>query len=291
MRFFSILILSLLLFNFSISAQNNNKPIRLVIDAGHGGKDSGKPSECRTCKHEKDINLSIALQLGDYIIKNIPNVRIFYSRTSDVYLKLSERSNFANHLKADYLISIHCNSNPKPWVSGTKSHIHENKNNKSYQFAKTIQNEFKNNGRFNRGVMSTYDRNQSFYILRKANMPAVLVEVGFLSNEYEEHYLNSSYGQDNIAKSIYTAFYKYINPYQKNNSSIYKVQIMASNIPIPLDSTRFRNLNMKVEEYKGMGSYGYKYRVGNVHNKNEANKIAKEVKILGFSGAFVVKMR
>jgi len=92
----------------------------IVIDAGHGGKDSGALGK----KHqEKDITLKIALLLGGYIDKNLPDVRVVYTRTSDKFLELHERAALANAKKADLFISIHCNSllkrNPAIWGSET----------------------------------------------------------------------------------------------------------------------------------------------------------------------------
>ena len=94
---------------------------RVVLDAGHGGKDPG--SVGRICK-EKDIALKITLKVGALIKKYIPDVEVYYTRSKDVFVELHERADFANKKKADLFISIHCNSLPsRPDVWGTETYV------------------------------------------------------------------------------------------------------------------------------------------------------------------------
>ncbi|MBI9053142.1 MAG: N-acetylmuramoyl-L-alanine amidase [Bacteroidales bacterium] len=91
----------------------------VVIDAGHGGKDGG--AHGRKVK-EKDIALAIALKLGTYIEENIPDVKVIYTRTTDVFVPLSERANIANRNNADLFISIHLNGNKDSRAYGTETY-------------------------------------------------------------------------------------------------------------------------------------------------------------------------
>ncbi|RUA33490.1 MAG: N-acetylmuramoyl-L-alanine amidase [Bacteroidetes bacterium] len=93
------------------SFTNLNKPSykvdKVVIDAGHGGKDSGTRG---VMSKEKDIALEIALELGDIIKEYLPDVEVIYTRTDDKFIELDERSNIANKNGADLFVSIHCNA-------------------------------------------------------------------------------------------------------------------------------------------------------------------------------------
>ena len=79
----------------------------LVIDPGHGGKDAGAPGKM---SYEKDINLKVALAFGRYVEKNCADVKVLYTRKTDVFVELIDRANFANKNKADLFISIHTNA-------------------------------------------------------------------------------------------------------------------------------------------------------------------------------------
>ena len=114
------LILFLFVFVFSnsfINAQVNTTKIKtIVIDPGHGGKDSGTMGTKRFKVYEKHVALAVSLKLGMYISENFPEVEVIYTRDSDVFLELNERTEIANKSNADLFISIHCDgfTNPKP---------------------------------------------------------------------------------------------------------------------------------------------------------------------------------
>jgi N-acetylmuramoyl-L-alanine amidase len=92
----------------------------VVIDAGHGGHDEG--THGRLLK-EKDLALSIALKVGSYIEKNIPGVKVIYTRKDDRYIALDERAAIANKNKADLFICIHANANPNTKAFGTETFV------------------------------------------------------------------------------------------------------------------------------------------------------------------------
>ncbi len=96
------------------------KKFTLVIDAGHGGKDAGAPGKY---SYEKNINLKVALAFGRYVERNCPDVRVIYTRKTDVFIPLKERAAIANRNKADVFISIHTNSvaSKKP-ISGLETY-------------------------------------------------------------------------------------------------------------------------------------------------------------------------
>ena len=102
---------------FADDKKKKNSKIRtIVIDPGHGGKDSGTMGTKRYTQYEKHIALDISLKLGNYIKEDFPDIEIIYTRKTDVFLELWERTELANEKNADLFISVHCDgfTNPNP---------------------------------------------------------------------------------------------------------------------------------------------------------------------------------
>lgn len=96
---------------------------RVVIDAGHGGKDPGNLGTGRYKVTEKTIALNVALKVGDYIKGAFPDVEVYYTRDDDTFLPLHERTKFANTRNADLFISIHCDAFTKESAKGTGTYV------------------------------------------------------------------------------------------------------------------------------------------------------------------------
>ena len=131
LQYFIVLLSTMFAFSsfkfIKIKAPNEIKII--VIDAGHGGKDPG----CLGAVYkEKDVALAVALKFGKYIEENFKDIRVIYTRTSDVFVDLEDRAQIANKAKADLFISIHCNA------AGTAVMVTDRKTGK--KFAKTFVN-------------------------------------------------------------------------------------------------------------------------------------------------------
>ncbi|HAP68491.1 MAG TPA: hypothetical protein DCR04_01980 [Flavobacteriales bacterium] len=104
----------------------------IVIDAGHGGKDPGNLGTGRYKTREKDIALDVALRVGGYIEKQFPEIKVIYTRSTDVFIGLDGRTEVANDAKADLFISIHCNAFTNPESNGVETFVlglHRNKEN------------------------------------------------------------------------------------------------------------------------------------------------------------------
>ena len=117
----SIFLLSFMTFPFSLCSQDSkadNIIKKIVIDAGHGGKDPGTMGTKRYNKYEKHVALAVSLKLGDYISTSFPETEVIYTRKSDVFLALNERTELANNAEADLFISIHCDGFTNSKASG-----------------------------------------------------------------------------------------------------------------------------------------------------------------------------
>ena len=114
-----------LIYSFDVLyAQNSNLGIKtIVIDPGHGGKDPGTLGTGRYKFSEKDIVLEVSLLLGNYIKKAFPDVKVIYTRDTDNFVKLSQRTRIANEAKADLFLSIHCDAFKDKRVDGSTTYV------------------------------------------------------------------------------------------------------------------------------------------------------------------------
>ena len=149
---------------------------RLVIDLGHGGHDSGAIGPNKT--HEADVVLAIGKELNE-LLKGY-ELETKFTRLSNVYLSLIERSKIANDFKADYFLSIHINSATDNSVRGIEVWQYSNKNDKLNKFSKNLCEDVAKifNVR-NRGVKLS----QKLSVLKNTDMPAALIEVDFIAEK------------------------------------------------------------------------------------------------------------
>ncbi|WP_227766255.1 N-acetylmuramoyl-L-alanine amidase [Zhaonella formicivorans] len=151
---------------------------KVGIDPGHGGKDSGAVGKILNV-FEKDITLKVAQLLNNILVDN--GFTTFLSRKEDVYLSLRERADFFNKARVDLIISIHVNSSASPEPNYISTHILSS-GGSAEKFAIAIQKELVATMKWPDGGV----RENNFYILRETEAPAVLVELGFISNEEQE---------------------------------------------------------------------------------------------------------
>lgn len=167
--------------------------MKIFIDPGHGGANPGAVSS--NGLREADVNLDVAFRLGRLL--KARGYDILYSRTEDVTVGLKERADLANEWGADYFVSIHCNSNVNPVYTGTSTYYYR-EGSTSSRFAQTVNNalvamiETKN-----LGIMQA-----NFAVLRLTRMPAILVELAFISNPYEASLLATPSFRENCAVGI-----------------------------------------------------------------------------------------
>lgn len=217
----------------SLVEQLGLKVKTIMIDAGHGGKD---PGAVAFGLKEKDINLRTALFLGELLTKQ--GFRVLYTRTKDVFVPLEERTAMANAQKADLFLSVHANAHPNPKIKGfevyslnlakskdavrvaarenavSSKHISDlqliltdlmlnSKITESRELATKIHT------RTIQGVRRTHPsladngvREAPFYVLMGAKMPAVLVELGYLTNREESRMLNTKSYLETLARNL-----------------------------------------------------------------------------------------
>ena len=338
-----------------------NKRFTLVIDPGHGGHDAGALG---AISKEKNINLAVALRFGKYVEQNLPEVRVIYTRKTDVFIPLNERANIANRANADLFISVHTNALPAGKVArGFETYtlgMHRAKDNldvamrensvismeKDYQQryqgfdprssesyiifefiqGKNMERSVELARMIQRGVCDGANRpdkgvhQAGFLVLRETSMPGCLIELGFITTPDEERLLNDDSRVDDIARSIYEAFARYKNKYDRSVSVPYRAKnseevnipkIVPDQEPAPkkkaevADAPVFklqifvgsRNLRKGDAHFKGETDYDsfqegnlVKYTLGASTNYNEIYRLRKE-KLEKFPEAFIIAFK
>jgi N-acetylmuramoyl-L-alanine amidase len=268
---FSMIITLSLLGEICVFSQEKTHISKVVIDAGHGGKDPGTIGKK---SQEKNVALQIALKLSEEIRSKCKGVTVICTRTTDEFIELHERAEIANRSKADLFISIHCNANPKHSFLGAETYVmglHRTEANleiakkenaailmepdystnyngfdpnsdESYITFTLFQNAFlEQSTRFASFVQDEMKdrvgmndrgvRQAGFLVLYKTTMPSVLIETGFLSNPEEEKFLMSEKGQQYIAAAICRAFCKFKAKWEGNGKEL--ASAGDKKVPVP----------------------------------------------------------
>jgi N-acetylmuramoyl-L-alanine amidase len=245
----SLSVFAFLLFTSFTTFERKEVRVRtIVIDAGHGGKDTG----CNgVSAREKEVALKVALQLGELIENNLPDVKVIFTRKTDTFVELIDRAGIANKNHADLFVSIHCNSGPSA-AYGTETYtmgLHKSSGNlavatrensvilqednykekyngfnpnspQSHILFSLYQSAYLDNSlRFAQKVEEQFKhkvgrssrgvKQAGFLVLWKSAMPSTLIEIGFLTNPQEERFLNDKTNQSYMASGIYRAFKEY----------------------------------------------------------------------------------
>ena len=228
---------------------STNKFDKLVLDAGHGGKD---PGAVGARSKEKDITLAVCLKLGKMITEHLKDVEVHYTRVIDKFVDLQKRGGTANKISADLFISIHCNSSDNKSPKGCETFalgvtkaaenlevakkenmviLREDNYKENYDgfdpnapendiLFSLYQNAYMEGSLWfadkvqrqligNTPIQNRGVKQANFMVLLKSAMPSVLIEIGFISNRDEEAYLMSELGQYEIAASIFRAICEY----------------------------------------------------------------------------------
>jgi N-acetylmuramoyl-L-alanine amidase len=249
---------------------------RIVIDAGHGGHDTGTIGP--TGLMEKDLCLDVALRLGKIIQQKLPGADVVYTRPDDTFVPLEERTRIANEAKADLFISIHANSSHDAQARGIETYylnlkgsaeamevaarenssssdgIHDledivkriartEKIDESKEFARDVQESLARNvQKSNRMIKDRGVRKAPFVVLIGADMPSILTEISFLSNPSDEQLLKKPDQRQRVAEGIYQGVAGYL---QNLNSMTLNLQPGTAPRRPPVVSTVEESRNQK----------------------------------------------
>lgn len=179
---------------------------KIFVDAGHGGSDPGAVGP--TGLREKDVNLAVANKLGALL--RTAGLTIAYARTGDTLPSIGDRARAANNFGADWLVSIHCNSDG-PTANGTETIVFK-KGSTAHRFAEPIQAALIAVLRErNRGIKDLADLGRQLGILTGSRMPAALVELAFISNPATEAKMKSDAWRDAAAWAIFDGIVAFLN--------------------------------------------------------------------------------
>ncbi|WP_290493318.1 N-acetylmuramoyl-L-alanine amidase family protein [Leeuwenhoekiella sp. UBA4164] len=200
-RLQNVIWMLLLLQICSLYGQELNRPLRVIIDPGHGGMDSGAIGVNGI--QEKDVVLNLALALKHLNDTLGHPLDLFSTRTSDTLISLSGRSKLALALEADIFLSLHCNHSSNPKARGVEVYVYD-KPNSNTDAATWLA--FQIQERFNKrlGFKSRGVKFANFQVLRETSrqMLSILVELGFLSNSVEIRYFLKVKNTEQMAKQI-----------------------------------------------------------------------------------------
>lgn len=192
-----------------VEEEVHSERFTVVIDPGHGGKDTG--AQGFSGQYEKDFTLSLAKKIAERL-KQHREFKVYLTRETDTFLsaKKGERQEFANQIRADIYISVHGNTFTNPAVSGTETYYFSEN---SIELARILHKKIVSAAGFaDRGV-----RKEPYLVLKGTDMPAVLLEIGYLTNPENEEKMFSTDFQQRIADAVYEGILEYRN-LQKDSS-------------------------------------------------------------------------
>lgn len=243
--------------------------MKVVIDAGHGGNDPGAVYNGRK---EAEDNLNLALELGE--ILRDAGIQVVYTRTGDETQTPFEKASIGNQSGADLFVSLHRNSSPIPnQYSGVETLVYDD-NGKKAELARRINENLTTVGYQNLGVKER----PGLVVLRRTNMPAVLVESGFINTDTDNAIYDAQFRQ--IAEQIADAIISMQQDFERKGN--YRVQIglyrMFSNAQYALMQAISKGFN---GEIVSQGEY-YAVLVGNTDSYTKAQELERQLQQAGF---------
>ncbi len=261
-------------------------PYSIMLDAGHGGRDPGAVYNGR---QEKDDTLRLTLAIGE-ILQN-RGIDVEYTRTTDVYETPFQKAMEANEAGVDFFVSIHRNSFPQDnVVSGVESLVY-NKEGIKYEMAQNINEQLETIGFVNLGVQAR----PNLVVLKRTQMPAVLVEVGFINSETDNTLFDQNF--DAIALAIAEGILDTLDHPSVDDDVD---NDMDDDIEYTVQTGAYRNLRYAEEllmELREMdfparierGDDYYRVRVGEFDDLEDAALMERRLKRAGYPTIIVTK--
>ncbi|MDO4268939.1 MAG: N-acetylmuramoyl-L-alanine amidase [Eubacteriales bacterium] len=254
--------------------------ISVVIDAGHGGQEPGAVWEGR---QEKDDTLRLALAVGQILTEN--GVDVSYTRVTDVYHQPIQKAEMANHADGDLFLSIHRNAMPVPGTaSGIQSLVYENEGTAG-AMAFNINQALTNMGWKDLGVV----KRPGLVVLRKTEMPAVLVEAGFLDHEDDNRFFDENF--EKTAKAIADGVLETIRQEEEEGPAYYQVQTGVFKSREDAERLLYE---LQAEDYPAfiVAEDGlYKVRAGAFLNVDNAAWMEKRLRAAGYPTMMILEGR
>jgi len=318
---------SFLFFFFLVTSLIAQEKYRVVLDAGHGGKDSGAS---RGDYIEKEIVLNLVLKVGKILEKD-NDVEVIYTRKTDKFIELHKRASIANDKDADLFVSLHCNANHSDKPHGAETYVLGlNGSEENMEIVKKenavilLEEDYKKNYDYDpnspesviglsmlqeenldaslsfAGIvqgnfkdLKRVDRSvkqANFLVLRETAMPSVLIELGFLSHESEGKFLSGKSGQQIMAGAVAKAIRQYLEALKLNTveeKSTLEYKIQIAASKQLIASKPYNFNGLKDVQSLKFGDL-YKYYFGNTSKLEEIKPLQEEVKAAGYEDAFIV---
>lgn len=251
--------------------------MKVILDAGHGGAEPGASFYGR---QEKVDNLKLTLAVGKILAQN--GVDVVYTRVNDTYNTPFEKAQMGNRSGADYFVSIHRNAMPVPGTaSGAETLVYQDSGVPALM-ARNINSALESAGFANLGV----NERPGLVVLRRTQMPAVLVEAGFIDNEADNRIFDQNF--DSIAWAIANGILKTIHQEEQSTPEYYQVQTGV-----------YQNQQTAAQQVAQLTAQGfpafiiynngtYKVRVGAFLNMDNAVKMEQQLKNSGYN-TFLVR--
>lgn len=194
--YFKIISVFILLAGLSSSVEPEKV---IVIDAGHGGKDSGAKTQF---VQEKDHTLAIAKKIQT--LAKGSDVKVILTREGDDFVSLQNRVNKINDINPDQVISLHLNHSESTAQNGYELYV----SNQNKQFEESLALAAQISPHLPQAIGFKKIAQANFFLLRNVDVPATLIDLGYLSNKKDYDFITTEQGQDEMAKSIFSALSK-----------------------------------------------------------------------------------